>query len=202
MNISPAFLNLKNLLTGKGAPDENVIYQIMGAFKIHSRLKRNQNLITPGEVEEHLYYVLSGTLRLYCMKGEEEICYNFGYPGTFISAYTSFLSGKPSESYIKAITDCELIGIHKKDFYELVDRIPQIEKIWRIFTEEALLERMERELEMLMLSPEERFGKCMEKASHLFQFIPQKYLASYLGMKPETLSRIKRIYAEKERKHP
>ncbi len=199
MNLTSGYSNLKNIFSHKGGLDESVIIQLMGAFKIHKKLKRNEFLIKPGEVEECLYFILGGTLRLYWVKGEEEFCYNFGYPLTFVSAYISFLSGKPCETYIRAITDSELIGIHKKDFYDLVEKIPQVEKIWRIFTEDALCERMEREMEILMLTPEERFNKCMEKTPYLFQLIPQKYLSSYLGMKPETLSRIKRIYVEKMR---
>lgn len=179
--------------------DEDLM-RVVGYWDMQRSLKRNEVLISPGQQEQYLYYVVKGSLRLYWEKDGEEICFNFGYPDTFIAAYPSFVKNKPSDHFIRAITDCELIGIHKDNFNLIVETMPSVERAWRIFTEEALLERMEREMQMLMFSPEERFSFCMQRYPQLFQHIPQKYIASYIGMKPETLSRMKRAYAEKEMK--
>lgn len=193
-------LSLLQTFQEKAQFSEADLLAVVGHWKVHRKLKRNEVLTEVGQVEEHLYYVIKGSLRLYWEKDKEEICFNFGYPDTFISAYSSFVRNQPSDHTIRAITDCELLGIHKQDFDYVVENIPSVERGWRIFTEEALLDRMERERQMLMFSPEERFKYCMEHQPQLFQHIPQKYIASYLGMKPETLSRMKRSYAEKEMK--
>lgn len=192
--------SLLDILADKTPLTDVELAQVLSFWNVHKKLKKNELLIEAGEVEEHLYFVLSGTLRLYWEKGQEEICFNFGYPNTFIAAYPSFVKQQPSDHFIRAISPCELIGINRTGFDYIVNHIASVERAWRIFTEEALLERMERERQMLMLTPEERLVNCLEKSPQLFQHIPQKYLASYLGMKPETLSRMKRSFAEREKK--
>ncbi|MCP4442350.1 MAG: Crp/Fnr family transcriptional regulator [Aureispira sp.] len=165
---------------------------VKAAWVVPKKLQRNDFLLSPGQVGQHLYYVKKGAMKYYYLHEGEEICIGFAYPGTVAVAYPSFIKKLPTKYYMQAINACELVGITRQDFYDIVEKHPSMERCWRMLAEEALLGKIERELEMLTFTPEERFKRLFERSPHLFQLIPQKYIASYLRMKPETLSRIKK----------
>ena len=167
---------------------------LLAHWNVEKKVDKKQLLCEKGRIGSHLFFVHSGTFKIYYLHKGEEICVGFGYPNTVVCAYPSFIRNEPSEYYIEAITSSELTGIDRKDFYKLLDTNRAIEKCWRILTEEALLGKIQRELEILTFTPEERYVKMLNRSPHVFQLIPQKYLASYLGITPETFSRIKRKY--------
>jgi CRP-like cAMP-binding protein len=176
------------------APQEEVPMAVLDAllanWKIEKNLQRNDVLIQPGQTESTLYFVVNGTLRIYYPHEGEEICVGFGYANTLICSYPSLLLNAPSEYCIQAIKAAQLIGIAKDDFYSLMETSAALEGSWRKMTEVALMGKIEREKEMLTFSPEERLRRLFERSPHVFQMIPKKYLASYLRMSPETMSRI------------
>ncbi len=154
-------------------------------------LKRHEFLVQPGQIENHLYFVQKGAMRLFFTYDAEEVCVGFAYPNTLICDYPSFIKQNPSVYFTQALEKCELLGIHRKDFYDCLSAFRELETCWRALTEEALLGKIQREVEMLAYTPLERFERLMARSPHLFQHVPQKYIASYLRMKPETLSRLK-----------
>lgn len=154
-------------------------------------LKRNDFLIRKDEVETSLFYIISGSLRIFYPAQAEEICVGFAYDHNLICSYPSFIRQQPSAYYIQALSASETAAIARKDFYSLFDRFPRIERAWRMLQEEALVGKIERETELLTFTPEERYRRLMNRSPHIFQIIPRKYIASYLRMTPETLSRIR-----------
>jgi len=154
-------------------------------------LKRNEFLIKKGQTESSLFFVKNGSLRIYFPNKEDEICVGFGHPGNLVCSYPSFIRNEPSEYYIQALTKTDLIAIDRGDFYALFDPYQSIERAWRMLEEEALMGKIEREVEMLTFTPEERYHRLMKRSPQIFQTIPRKYIASYLRMTPETLSRIR-----------
>lgn len=160
-------------------------------WNIPKTLQRNEYLCDIGSIERHLYWIHEGTLKICRLLNNEEICIGFGYPNTPILSYASFVSGKPSDYYIQAITPCQLTGIQNQDFYDAIEQNTNLERAWRKITEQVLLGRIEREIDLSGVTPEERFLRLWDRSPHLFQLIPQKYIASYLRMTPETFSRIK-----------
>ena len=152
-------------------------------------LKRNDFLTRQGQVENHLYYIRQGTLGIFYDIEENEQVVGFGYADTLICSFPSFIRNHPSDYYIQALGATELIGISRSDFYRLLDEYPRIEHLWRQMLEEALLGRIEREIDLLTVSPRERIQRLLNRSPHIFQLIPNKYIASYLRMTPETLSR-------------
>lgn len=153
-------------------------------------LDRNDFLISRGEVETNLYYVIDGTMRIYFPHEDEEICVGFAYTNSLICSYPSFIQNKASDYFIQALSGTAVLSISRQSFYNLFESYPRIERCWRLIEEQALLGKIEREVEMLTYTPEERAQRLMNRSPQLFQLVPKKYIASYLRMKPETLSRI------------
>ncbi|SHJ35181.1 cAMP-binding domain of CRP or a regulatory subunit of cAMP-dependent protein kinases [Hymenobacter daecheongensis DSM 21074] len=155
------------------------------------RLQRGDFLIRPGQVEHHLYFVRAGTLRIFYPSQTEEICVGFAYGNTLVCSFPSFVAGQPSEYSIQALRKSELIGISRADFSAIVEARPNFARFWRLELERAVMGRIEREIDLLLPEPERRLARLLARSPHLFQLVPKKYIASYLRMTPETLSRLR-----------
>ncbi len=169
---------------------DDALHALLEKWNHVRTLNRHEFLARPGEIETSLFFVSAGTMRIYYPNESEEICVGFAYSNTLICSYPSFISRKPSQYYIQALTKTRLVSISRKDFYSLFERFPEVERGWRLLEEQALLGKIEREVEMLTFSPEQRYTRLLERSPHIFQLIPRKYIASYLRMSPETLSRL------------
>ncbi len=155
-------------------------------------LSRKEYLKVKGSIDTNLYFVVSGSLRIYVLDEFEEYSIRFGYKNNLIASLDSFLSGKPSDLYIQAIKKTELKVIKKATFTNFVNSSEENTKIWNEILESFVHQQMERERDILTSSPLERYKRVLERSPQLFQEIPNKYIASYLRMTPETLSRIKK----------
>lgn len=160
-------------------------------WKKQVQLNRYDFLIQQGQVEQGLYFVTSGALRIYFPLPDEEICVGFSYPGNLVVSFPSFVDGKPSAYYLQALKKSALLGISKKDFVQLMEARPNTKRFWYEQMEKALVGKIEREVDLLLPEPEQRLQRVMQRSPQLFQHIPRKYIASYLRMSPETLSRLK-----------
>ncbi|UPT65412.1 MAG: Crp/Fnr family transcriptional regulator [Sphingobacteriales bacterium JAD_PAG50586_3] len=168
------------------------LQQFLALWKHRRTLQRGQWLNPKGHVEHYLYYVVDGTFRLCFETADEEVVVGFGYPDSFLNDAPSFLSGKPSQFYIEAIKSAELIGIHKDDLHAFAEANKTFAAFWLKMMEYALLAQIEREIDLLTTSPLERYNRLLKRSPHVFQHIPNKHIASYLRMTPETLSRLKK----------
>jgi len=155
-------------------------------------LERNKYLAEHGAVEKKLYYVVSGSLKVCMRDGVEEHIVRFGYEGDFITSLDSFISGTPSDFYIQAIKRTEVKVISKAAYLSFIERSPANRQLWQIMLEQLVLQQLEREKDMLTSSPKDRYLRVLRRSPQLFQQIPHKYIASYLRMAPETLSRLKK----------
>ncbi|MEM6318423.1 MAG: Crp/Fnr family transcriptional regulator [Bacteroidota bacterium] len=155
-------------------------------------LDRNEVLKPPGIRDSNLYYIVSGSLKMSIFNKSKEHIIRFGYKNNFIAALDSFISGNPSDFCIQALKKTELKYISKEKHSTLINRNAENQMLWRKILEQLVLEQLNREKDILMTSPKERFQKVFERSPHLFQEIPNKYIASYLRMTPETLSRLKK----------
>ena len=154
-------------------------------------LKRNDFLIRAGQVEHHLYFVASGAMRIYLPDASEEICVGFAYGTSLICSFPSFVENRPSDYCIQALKKTELLAVSRADFLALLDSNANFARFWRMELERVLVGRIEREIDLLLPEPERRLQRLLARSPHLFQLIPKKYIASYLRMTPETLSRLR-----------
>lgn len=155
-------------------------------------LKRNEFLKTSGTIDTNIYFVEEGSVRIFIEDEHEERIIRFGYQGNIIVSLDSFLSGKPSEFYIQAIKASTVKVASKKDFYEFINSNSKNLKLWNSILEDLVLQQIEREKDLLYSSPKIRYERVLKRSPKLFQEIPNKYIANYLRMSPETLSRLKK----------
>ena len=153
-------------------------------------LKRNEYLKVGGSTDTKLYHVVSGCLRIFVRDESEEHTIRFGYQGDLITALDSFITDKPSDLYIQAIRKTELKMIGKSAYMDMIASSPELGGIWQALLGLLIFQQMERERDLLTSSPQERYRRVLERSPLLFQEVPRKYIASYLRMTPETLSRI------------
>lgn len=155
-------------------------------------LSRNEYLKVKGSIDTNLYFVVSGSLRIYVLEEFEENIIRFGYQNNFIAALDSFIREKPSDLYIQAIKKTQLKVIKKASFMAFIDSSTENTKIWQMMLGDLIYQQMERERDILTSSPLERYKRVLARSPQLFQEIPNKHIASYLRMTPETLSRLKK----------
>lgn len=155
-------------------------------------LNRKEYLKVKGSIDTNLYLVISGSLRIYVLDEFEENIIRFGYKESLIASLDSFITEKPSDLYIQALKKTELKVIKKSTFMDFITSSEENTKIWHIILGDLIFQQMERERDLLTSSPLERYKRVLARSPQLFQEIPNKYIASYLRMTPETLSRIKK----------
>lgn len=158
----------------------------------NKKLKRNEFLKLPGTKDTNVYFVEEGSIRIFIDDDNEERIIRFGYKGNIIVSLDSFLSDKPSEFYIQAIKSSTVKVASRKDFYTFVNSNIENLKLWNSILEDLVLQQIEREKDLLYNSPKIRYERVLKRSPQLFQEIPNKYIANYLRMSPETLSRLKK----------
>ena len=144
-----------------------------------------------GQVEDRFYIVKSGVQRMSFPHDGEDICVGFSYDASWSGAFDSFVTRKPSRFDVRAVTDSVLFGIAHADLHRLYDGSPAMERFGRLILEELVVGRATREIEQLSLTAEERFDRLIKRSPQLLQLVPQKDIASYLRMTPETFSRLR-----------
>ncbi len=149
-------------------------------------------LLKAGAVENHLSFIEQGIVRHYIPKVENDITYAFSFAGEFVSGYESFLTRAPSICNIEALTECVLWQIKHNDLEEIYEKTKAGNIIGRKASEMLFIEKSKRELSLLNDTAEERYLNLFKEQPQLIKFIPQKYLASYIGITPQALSRIRK----------
>src|SRR6185312_3683739 len=149
---------------------------------------RHVQLIQPGESERYMNFVTKGLVRMYFYKGRTEVVTVLARERELISASASFLSGEPSNYFVETLEPTTLLSITRDDLEEVYRMSPRVERVGRLMTTQFVLVKEEWEQEYMRLDTRERFIRFVEKNPELIQRVPQKYLASYLNMKPETFS--------------
>ncbi len=171
-------------------PLESLLIKLEDYWEDTLTLKRNEFLVTKNTINTNLYFVKNGSLRVFIEDEIEQHTIRFGYKNSLITALDCFLTKKPTSFYIQAIKKCELKIISKAKYEEIINSELEYQVIWKDLLESFVYQQIEREIDLITYSPQKRFERVMQRSPQVFQHIPLKYIASYLRMTPETLSRI------------
>ncbi len=150
-------------------------------------------LTKPGEVEEHMYFITSGLVRKYFLKKDQEIITHIVKEGGILGSGESFLTGEPSRYFVETLEPTTAFAISRQKLEEMYGSSKKWEKLGRVITMQYFLVQEIRLMDNIRFSTRERFVKFMKENTDLIQRVPQKYLASYLNIKPETFSRLKHL---------
>ena len=149
-------------------------------------------LLNSGEICKESYFVNSGVLRSFNINDNiVEHVLSFATSGWWISDMYSLLSQKPGNLFIQVIEDAEVVVLTKENQEILYQEIPKLERFFRILIENSLVAYQQRLMDNLSLTAEERFEKFCKKQTNLIYSVPQKQIASYLGVTPEFFSKMK-----------
>jgi CRP/FNR family transcriptional regulator, anaerobic regulatory protein len=164
------------------------------AFASHGTRRtysKGEFVICEGDIERSVYRIESGLARVFLLTEFEEQTIRFGYKGSILNSLASFLTGRPSEFYIDALRKTTIASISREKFISLVHSDVDTLKSYTLMLETLITQQIEREIDLLTASPGERLKRVLKRSPNLFQEVPLKYIASYLRMTPETLSRIR-----------
>lgn len=173
-------------------------FNIVAKYFVTKTIKKHQFLLNEGIVCKHIGFVNSGCLREYTIdsKGIEHIA-QFAIKDWWVSDLHSFLSGLPATNNIDALQDSELLLLEKSAREELLDNCPKMERFFRLLIEANQIATRERITDSLGASAEERYLKFIKTYPKLFELVPQNQIASYLGITPQSLSRIRKELSNK-----
>ena len=160
------------------------------------QLSKNDFFLKSGEVNTRVAFLVKGLVRYFVYKEEEESTFEFTREGEFIGDYQSFNSQKPSLQNIQAIEDCDLLAISYPDLQKIFSETKNGNLLGRTIIEHRFDVMVNQLLAVYMQSHEERYTSFLKHYSDLAQRIPQYLIASYVGVRPESLSRIRRRFAE------
>ena len=149
-------------------------------------IERNQFLKVKGSIDTNIYFVESGSLRIYILDDFVEQIIRFGYSNDLIVSLDSFLTEKPSDFYIQAIKKTIVKVIPKASFIDFISKPEKNKTMWITLLEDLVVQQLEREKDILTNSPKERYNRVLKRSPKLFQEIPNKHIANYLRMSPET----------------
>lgn len=165
------------------------------AFKSIVRFQRfakGDYLVKADEVCTVAAFICQGIMRYYYLKDGNEYIGHIAMEGEFISAYSSFLTERPTRQIVDTLEPAAFFSFKRRDLYSLYDKYKNIERMGRKIAEEIIVGSQYRTAMMLFNSAEERYDWLVSARSELLNRVPQYMLASYIGIKPESLSRLRK----------
>lgn len=155
-------------------------------------LKKNDYFVREGEVAKYISFTQEGYLRVFYNHDGNEITRDISPLHSFVTALPSFVSQKPSFEIIQAITDCKLFVIYKDDLENLYDHYNSWQKVGRRVMEEMFVDTQNRIYAFITQSAEARYKEMMKTFPDIFLHVPLQYIASYLGITSQSLSRLRK----------
>jgi len=158
---------------------------------IEKHCERNEVLLNAGAVADKLFYVKSGILRLCYYQDGKDITFQFFFEGNLVCSLESFMKGTPSEYSIETIGQCDILIFSRHDLLSYAGEHPDIKLSVSEFMMERMINYTHLFLSRIKDTPEQRYTDLIKSNPEIIQRVPQHYIASYLGITPVSLSRIR-----------
>ncbi len=154
--------------------------------------EKDQVIKPQGSIEKYFYFILKGSAGIFLWKENNFVCLDFAFENSACCDYMSLLTKQPTELEVVALEKSEMIRISSADFYRLGQKsIGQV--IMQLTAEASFVEKQQQQIELLTKTAEERYTILQTKFPNIQQRIAQKHIASYLGITPQSLSRLRNL---------
>lgn len=185
------YQKLKAILNEKGIHDETILAYVCSFF-ILAKAKSKTILVDYHEVSNGCYFINKGAIRLFTLNNDGlETSRYFAFEGSFVAALPSFIDQKPAEEFMQTIENCELLKISRNDFHNLVNAVPEFAKIYTEILELGFITAQKRIYGFQGFDALQKVQWTIKNQPQLLLRVSNKMVASYLGISPSTLSRIK-----------
>lgn len=191
-NVTSKMKELFNYINSISPIKDETILALQGIFQ-PLQLKKNEYFVKESEFAQQLGFLKKGVVRAYFLSQDgKEYTKQFFVDSSIIGAYASLLTKKPNRIAQQALTDCEILVADFTDIERLYDEYHDLERLGRKIAEFYFLEKEQKEIEMALLDADKRYLILRERFPTIESFVPQYYIASYLGISPTQLSRIRK----------
>ncbi|MBC7915573.1 MAG: Crp/Fnr family transcriptional regulator [Pyrinomonadaceae bacterium] len=184
------YTNLKVFISKYATFSDDELEDITSKFR-NKAVKKNNYLLKQGDICKDLVFVQKGCLRLYYLKDDMEVSVWFAFQQSSAIEIYSFISENPSDYYLQAIEDSEVLYLPRAELNKLYQHQPKMQEMMRNFWEDVILNLINRFTALQKDSAEKRYLDLLDKPAYM-ETIPQKYLASFIGVTPTSLSRIRK----------
>jgi CRP/FNR family transcriptional regulator, anaerobic regulatory protein len=155
-------------------------------------LKKGEFLCVPNEIATEIGFLLKGTCRIFYLIEGRESTRHLISERNIVTSNPSFTTQKPSTEYVEALEHCELLMLSYENLQKMYEISPKWERFARMLAEYAYNEQQKRIYSLIALPAHQRYENFVKESPHLIQKVPQYIIANYLGISPETLSRIRK----------
>jgi len=172
---------------------EEEFRQFIDPYIAVRKFGKKQVITEEGSVENYFNFIIKGLVRKYYKRGKEEINTQISFENHILHSQESFDSRTPSEYVVESIEPSTLVSITYDDLEKIYARSQRMEHLGRLIITHTMVLKDRWQIQLVMHTPRERFIYFVNRNPELLQRVPQKYLASYLNIKPETFSRFKHL---------
>lgn len=168
------------------------IWISFASFLKQNSYKKNEIVKEANKTERQLNIITAGSAGIFLWKENATVCLDLCYENEFFGDYMSFLTQKPSDLFTQAIEPTEMLSISYADLNKLYQNAQISMHIGRAAAESLFIHKQTQQIDLLMLTAEECYVKLLNRQPEIVQRTPKKYIASYLGITPESFSRIRK----------
>lgn len=176
--------------------DDYPYNKVIAALR-YKKFVKNEIILNIGEKETKIYFILTGCIRSFFLHNEKEFSLNFSFMGDVLSSFDSFMLNTNSTAGLHALEETEVYYLDRTDYFALKKEFVELEKIESDIFKLLYNEKIIREKQFIALSAKEKYEILFIRNKKIIKNIPVKYLSSYLGIEPNSLSRIKNEFFKK-----
>ena len=197
--IDPIYLDYAQKYLGRFIPiTRDELLDLLQYCEVRAFDKR-KIIVHEGDVDNYLNLVVKGLIRKYLPVRKDEVILQLATEGHVVQSEISFLTKTPSMVVLETLEPTIMVSLTYDKMEEALDKFPKGERLGRMILQGMFIKKDENRYNRLLKSTRERFFEYIEHHPHMLQRVPQKYLASYLQIKPETFSRLKALMAKQKK---